>query len=162
MEIDKEYTFYLRLSQQEPPQKLEEELQSQLKGQQVEAHQVKIAPVMEASLTGETLSISPQEPTTQVIDPKMTEWRWYVTPKRGGERELHLTLSVILDIDGKDRRHTIKTFDKTFKVHVAAWRRVRDSAKDNWEFLALVPTCVLWVWRRERKKLKKQKPWDVP
>jgi Flp pilus assembly pilin Flp len=158
MEIDKQYPLYLRLSQQKPLEDLQRELQSQLKNQPVEAHQIKIAPVMEAALECEGFSVSPEKPVTQAVDPRLTEWRWEVTPKRGGERTLDLRLSVIVNLDGKDYPHAIQTFERTIRVHVTPWRRVKDFTKDHWEWsCAGVLWFGRWIWKREKKKPKKPK-----
>jgi Flp pilus assembly pilin Flp len=160
MEVDKQYTFDLRLSQQKSMQELQQELQSRLEGQRIETHQVTIAPLMEAALNGDTFSVWPPQPYTQPVDPRMTEWQWEVVPRRGGERQLHLRLSVIVNLDGKDYPHAIQTFESTIEVHVTPWRRVKDFEKDHWEWSC---AAVLGIagWVRHRKK-KKPRPWEVP
>ena len=161
MEVDTHHSLYVYLSQEMPLNDLEKDLQSQLRTQPIETHQIKIAPVMQAALEGDTFSILPAQPVTQAVDPRITKWVWDVTPKRGGNQQLRLTLSVILNLDGKDYPHAIQTFERTIDVHVTTWRRVNDFGKDHWEW-SCASILVIGGWIRHwHQRRSKPKSWEV-
>jgi Flp pilus assembly pilin Flp len=163
MELNTQYPFHVYLSQQKPLSELEIALRLALKRQPIETHQVKIAPVMQATLDGDGFSISPEGPVTQAVDARMTEWRWNVIPERGGKRQLHLRLDVILNLDGKDYPHAVQTFDQTVEVKASFLHRVKDFAKDNWAWcFPTIPFILGAVWKVWQKRLKPAKRWEEP
>ena len=159
MEADKSYDVYLDLSTVKQLPELESDLRSRLKGQAVEGHQIQIGRVMEAHLTGETFTILSETPETQAVDPRKTEWRWEVTPTRGGKRNLYLRLSASVNIDGKPYPHAIETFDKTIEVNVSAGRWLRDFSLDHWEWtcgiIAAAALGIRRLWKDRKEKAKK-------
>ena len=91
----------------------------------------------------------------------MTEkWSWTVEPTAAGTRNLHLTLSALIDIDGTEETYTVKTYDRMWTVAVPWPDRVTGFAESNWQWLwtaILVPVVGL-VWRRLRTRHRPEHP----
>jgi hypothetical protein len=137
-----------------------EELQKQLlerlaRETHVEVSQIRIAPYMEARLSGTNFSIVGLTPELQPVTWKEpTEWRWEVKPAETGSQAFHLTLTAILQIEGKDSARAIRTFDRNIQVQVTWPQRMSGFAAENWQWLwttVAVPIAV-WVWSRKKKK----------
>jgi hypothetical protein len=47
-----------------------------------------------------------------------TEWKWEIHPKKEGKHKLHLTLTALLEIDGRSTPRTIRTFDKVIDLYL--------------------------------------------
>ena len=115
----------------------------------VQGATVRVAPVMEAVLTGQNFAVAAITPARQAVARnEVTEWRWQVTATTAGEHRLHLVLNV--QVDGTSR--TLRTFDRTILVDVTLGRQISAFATDNWQWLwttALVPLAG-WAWRRRQ------------
>jgi hypothetical protein len=124
-------------------------LQEQLQGLPgvVQGAVIKVAPRMEATLTGQNFTITAVTPSTQAVARnETTEWRWDVSAHSAGEHRLHLVLNAT--IEGTSR--TLRTFDRTIVVDVTLGQQISAFARDNWEWLwatVLVPVAG-WVWKR--------------
>ena len=91
---------------------------------------------MEARLSGYMFKITAITPEIQAVSKsKRTEWKWEIHPKKKGKHRLHLTLSVLLKIDGQNTPLTIKTFTKKIDVYVTATQEVGLFFKNNWQWL---------------------------
>lgn len=142
-----------------------EELQKQLAEQlsrdaKVEGIEVRIAPRMEARLTGTNFSILALTPEVQPVTWKEpTEWRWEVMATEAGSQALHLTLTAVLQIEGKDSTRALRTFDRDIEVQVTWPQRINGFAAENWQWLwttVAVPIAV-WLWgKRSKKKRRSQ------
>jgi hypothetical protein len=115
----------------------------------IEGAVVRIAPQMEARLSGQSFDVNPITPERQVVARnEATEWRWEVTPKTTGSQRLFLALNV--SIEGTSR--TLRTFDRTIQVQVTLGQRFSGFVSNNWQWLwttALVPLAG-WLWKRRR------------
>ena len=157
MEIDKPERVHLLLSPSVSVKELEERIRlrtSTDKG--LEGTVIHISPQMEAHLSGENFSILAVKPEKQAVAAMATtEWQWQVTPKRGGEQELHLTLNVILDVDKQNVQRALTTFDKTIHVKVSMPRLIGDFLRDNWGWIAGVGGAIIaavgWLFRKKKK-----------
>jgi hypothetical protein len=137
-----------------------EDLQKQLverlpRETQVEGGRVRLAPYMEARLSGTKFSILALTPEVQPVTWKEpTEWRWEVSPTETGSQALHLTLTAILQIEGKDSPRAIRTFDRDIRVQVTWPQRISGFAAENWQWLwtTVAVPIALWVWGKRRKK----------
>jgi hypothetical protein len=96
-----------------------------------------------------------------VSNENVTQWKWQVESTRQGEHQLHLTLSAILDVNGKSGTYVIRTFDRNIKVKVTLGSRIRSFVFENWQWLwttVLVPICS-WLfykkWQKNKQKNKK-------
>ena len=77
-----------------------------------------------------------------------TRWLWQITPLRPGMHDLNLTISVLLDVQGKPMRRT-EVFHRRISVEVVPWHaRAVDFAKDHWQWLwaSLIVPFVGWFW----------------
>jgi Flp pilus assembly pilin Flp len=159
MEVDRSYEIYLDLSGSRPVAELQRNLEQRLKTQNVVGKKIHIAPRMEARLTGETFKVLAITDEIQAVVPEqVTGWRWEVTPTRGGMRELHLTLSAILDVDRlQPTPYSIKTFDTRIQVHVTTRRRLTDWLHDHWEWTVATLGAIVIGLRRLWKKRKQKK-----
>jgi hypothetical protein len=110
---------------------------------------VKIAPRMEAVLTGPNFEVLAITPALQAVArDEPTEWRWQVTPRSTGNQRLFLALNV--SIEGTSR--TLRTFDRTIEVRVTLSQQVSGFVSRNWQWLwatAIVPLAG-WLWRRRQ------------
>jgi hypothetical protein len=69
-----------------------------------------------------------------------------VTPKAGGQQQLHLVLNV--SVEGTSRM--IRSFERTIVVNVSWGQRLSGFASDNWQWLWAVIVVPIggWLWRR--------------
>ena len=134
-----------------------EELQEQIDDAvgDKEGTTIKVSDVMVASLTGLDFDIERTSDARQpVASTGVTMWGWSVEPTEPGTRSLHLTLSALIDVDGKEETYTVKTFDRTWTVVVPWPDRVTGFAGENWQWLwtaILLPLAAI-VWRRLRTR----------
>lgn len=133
-----------------------EELQAELSAAgEEEGERIRVSDTMEAHLTGAGFSIEDVTPAVQLVASSgRTEWKWEVEPEKAGRRRLHLTLSALIDLAGKERTYTVKTFERTLEVDVTFRERLETFVEDNWQWLwttLLVPlAAVVLQWRRQR------------
>ncbi|MDQ1593149.1 MAG: hypothetical protein QOG71_3776 [Pyrinomonadaceae bacterium] len=98
----------------------------------VESHPIKVGNVMEAQLAGAGFEIIPITPAEQPLSDSMpTEWEWQVKAKQEGTQRLHLTLTVVVLVEGKERRRKIDTFKKDILVEVTSGSRIAGFVYDN-------------------------------
>ena len=125
----------------------------------VEGIEVRIAPRMEARLSGTNFSILALTPEVQPVTWKEpTEWGWEVSPTEAGSQALHLTLTAILQIEGKDSTRAIRTFDRDIRVQVTWPQHISGFAAENWQWLwtTVAVPIALWVWGKRRKMQRGQ------
>jgi hypothetical protein len=153
----------LRLDEQEAVRllvsrdKTIEELQAQIDDAigDKEGATIKVSDVMIASLTGLDFDIERTSDARQpVLSRGETMWGWSVEPTEPGTQSLHLTLTALLDVNGKEETYTVKTFDRTWTVVVPWPDRVTGFAGENWQWLwtAIFFPLAAIVWRRLRTR----------
>jgi hypothetical protein len=112
---------------------------------------IRVSDRMEARLTGTNFDITAITREEQAVSrSEITEWKWEVKPRSDGHQSLHLTLSVLLNVDGASTPRRIQTFDKVIEVDVAWHQRVASFFEKNWQWLwatVLVP-IVIRLWKR--------------
>jgi hypothetical protein len=125
-------------------------------------YRINISNVMQARLTGEDFSINSTTSESQATTPHgMTTWKWDIRPKRLGQIPLHLTIDVVVTVNGTEHSHTIRTFDKEIMVNVVWPHSATYFVQDNWGWvLATLGTvgttfCGLKIWKRKKKKKNK-------
>jgi hypothetical protein len=131
-----------------------EELQKELPGK-IEGAEIRIAPKMEARLTGQDFTISAVKPEIQgVSGQETTEWEWEVRPLSSGAHQLHLTINVILFVNGVETPRSITTFDKKITVEVSLGQRVFSFIANNWQWLwtAVLIPVVAWLWKKKKTR----------
>ncbi len=151
---NKTYIINLKLDAAKDIDILLEELDSAEK----ESAVVKYSSTMKAELISENkkaFEITPITPDTQVISSiNTTSWKWDVTPLEQGEQNLHLSLTAFLDIAGKEKALSIKTFDKVIKVNISYPDEISFFIQINWKWILgslLFPLVGLW-WKNKGKK----------
>jgi hypothetical protein len=85
---------------------------------------------------------------------EFTKWEWEVKPQAQGRQKLHLTLSVLIVIDGTSTHRTIRTFERDIEVEVTRRQWIAAFLEKNWQWLwtaALVPIAG-WLWSRRKGK----------
>ena len=142
-----------------------EELQTELKAKmdthipmQMQQNRVKVIDRMEARLTGTDFEITAVTPELQAISRNETTiWKWQIKPISSGAHYLHLTLTAILTIDGKDIERAIRTFDKRIEVNVSWSSKIGYFLNNNWKWLWAVIIVPLfgWLWKRWQNEKNK-------
>ncbi|MEH6631337.1 MAG: hypothetical protein V7776_10940 [Halopseudomonas aestusnigri] len=78
---------------------------------------VKVSDKMAVLLSGDSFQISPRGPAEQEVSRfQQTDWKWDIQPRETGSHEIHLTVIVIFEVDGKLTSRAIRSFDKIIKV----------------------------------------------
>ena len=138
------------------------DLQAQIEAAgKTEGHQIKVSDVMIATLTGLDFDIERTSDARQpVASTGVTMWGWSVEPTEPGTRSLHLTISALIKVDGKEETYTVETFDRSWTVVVPWPDRVTGFAGENWQWLwtAILLPLVAFVWRRLRMRQRGERP----
>lgn len=148
MNLEDSRQIQLVLSVEESVEKLKKSLTEE--GEKTGAI-IKVSDRMEARLSGYMFQITAITPEVQAISAgDRTEWVWEVHPKEQGHHRLHLTLTALLEIDGRTTPRAIRTFSEVVDVNVTATQKVEMFIRSNWKWLwatFLVP-IVGWIWKR--------------
>ncbi len=148
--IDSTKTIQLKLDLK----KSIDELKNTINSQEGKAGaQIKVSNQMEARLTGQNFSITPLTPETQAISSnETTEWMWRVKPTAEGTQDLNLTLSAILDVNGKAMPRKVEVFVKVIEVKVTAYQKIQLFVEKNWQWLwaTLVIPIAGWLWKKKK------------
>lgn len=88
--------------------------------QYAETDSVRVGSVMRAELAGWDFEIEPtgDTPDQPVTIAEPTVWAWMVEPKEVGAKEMVLTLSVVMDVDGRRLPKVLRVFRQP--IHVVA------------------------------------------
>jgi hypothetical protein len=152
LHVDEQEAVRLLVSREQTIEELQEQIEAAGK---TEGHQITVSDVVIATLTGLDFDIERTSDARQpVLSTGVTMWGWSVEPTEPGTRSLHLTISALIDVDGKEETYTVETFDRTWTVVVPWPDRVTGFAGENWQWLwtaILLPLAAL-VWRRLRTR----------
>ncbi len=151
--IDDSHQIQLILSLAETVEKLKQSITEE--GEKVGAT-IKVSDRMEARLSGYMFQITAITHEIQVVSKsQQTEWKWEIHPKKEGWHKLHLTLSALLEFNGRSTPRTIRTFDKTIEVNITATQKAMLFFKNNWQWLwaAILVPVAGWLWKRKKKQL---------
>jgi hypothetical protein len=116
---------------------------------------IEISNRMQARLTGSSFSITAITPEVQAVsDNDSTIWKWEVKPLESGSHTLHLTLSMMLKVDGESTERTVESFDRSIDVNVKWSESFVDFVAKNWQWLwaAILLPAVGWLINRFRSK----------
>jgi hypothetical protein len=125
----------------------------------VDGATVKVSPVMEAHLSGPGFKIAADTNEEQPVGAQATtEWRWQIAPQQSGEQLLALVLNARVSIDGSNTEYMIRSWDKTIKVRVTAWSRVRGFVSEHVEWLwgLIIAPVGGFVWTKLRSASRRQ------
>jgi len=151
MNIAEAAQIHLILSQTETVEKLKLKIveEGELLGANIE-----VGDRMKAHLTGRMFQIDTITNEIQAVSKsRSTEWKWDIYPKEEGKHNLHLSLIVLIDVDGINTPRDIKTFDKIIEVDVTGQQKFILFIQNNWKWLwttIFVPIGVFF-WKRKRK-----------
>jgi len=119
----------------------------------LEAHELQVADVMQAHLTGDGFAITEVTPEIQPVgSTRPTEWKWDIAPRGFGRLPLHLSVNAVLVLDGEERTRSIRTFDRTIEVTVSWPQTFYVFVGRYWQWLctALVLPLLGYAWKRRR------------
>ncbi|QQO55173.1 MAG: hypothetical protein N838_19285 [Thiohalocapsa sp. PB-PSB1] len=151
--IDDSPQIQLILSLAETVEKLKKSITEE--GEKIGAT-IRVSDRMEARLSGYMFQITAITPEIQAVSKiQQTEWKWEIHPKKEGRHKLHLTLTALLEIDGKTTPRAIRTFDKIIEVNVTETQKIGLFFKNNWQWLwaAILVPVAGWLWKRKKKQL---------
>ena len=114
---------------------------------------IKVSDRMEARLSGPNFAITAVTPEGQAVTrTDVTQWKWEVEPKREGRHHLHLTLSVLINLEGSSSLRALRTFDKQIEVEVSWGQQLGSLLENNWQWLwaAILVPVVGWLWRKNK------------
>ncbi len=109
---------------------------------------VSVSQTMRATLKGTGFIITAVTDEEQIIPTtERSEWLWNVKPTSGGTQVLQLTLTAVLDVDGKQAKRTINTFQKEIEVEVPYSFLLSEFVSNNWQWLwsALLVPVGGWI-----------------
>lgn len=151
MMLDETFHIRLLLNMDKDIEQLKQMINQ--KGEQ-QGENIRISDVMEARLSGSNFKITAIGSERQCISKKDgNSWNWDITPTEKGLQNLHLTMTAIINVNGKSQKYDIRTFDKVIDVKVVEPTlndRVRSFIGKNWQWLwatLLVPVAG-WLWKR--------------
>lgn len=149
MQKNKAYQVYLKLS----ARKRIEVLLDELKGTEKDSASVLYSTKMQASIIGENkqaFEITDITPSEQAISSiSTTTWQWDIVPIQSGVHYFHIVLIAFIQVDGKELRFPIKTFDQKIMVNVSASDEILNFIEANWKWLlgSLIFPLVVWLWK---------------
>lgn len=118
-----------------------------------ESARIQISNRMAAHLSGPSFNIIPVTPEVQAVtQTNVNAWMWEIVPKKVGHHNLHLTLSVLITVNGDSTLKSIRTFSKKIEVEVTWDQQVGSFFNKNWQWLwaaILVPIAV-WLWKKRK------------
>jgi hypothetical protein len=111
MRCDEKTKIQLLLS----PRKAIEELKQKISGLGEKAgEQIRVADVMEAHLYGKAFETHALRPERQAVGgADDAEWQWEIVAKEPGNQELHLVISAVLNVNGREGSKVLMVYDRT-------------------------------------------------
>lgn len=152
MNLEETEGVHLTLSLSKSVEELKEMISA---GGEIEGHEIQVSDRMEARLTGSNFSITAITPEVQAVGRKsVTEWKWAVTPKSKGYHNLHLTLTAILEVEGRQFQRSIRTFDRNIEIYVTWHQQAEAFFRNSWQWLwaAILLPVVGWVTKKWRHR----------
>jgi hypothetical protein len=147
--------IHLALSLEEPVARLRQRV---AKAGEVEGARVRVSDVMEAQLVGFGFAIHALSNARQAVsEVQTTDWAWEIKATEGGTHRLTLTLSALIKLKGERLPRTVRTFYRSFTVHVSLLHRTTQFVGDHVEWLgggliALVAAMLGWARTRSDKQ----------
>jgi hypothetical protein len=97
---------------------------------------IRVADVMEAQLYSgafETHALRPERQAISASDD--TEWMWEITAKEPGKQQISLTISAVLDVNGREASRVIRVYERSINVRVTMSRVVGTFVANHWQWL---------------------------
>ena len=129
---------------------------------QFESDELKASGKMKATLKGSNFDIAEISEPIQVLTLNdISEWKWQIKALKEGRQSLHLSITAIFEINGKEEKKTFRTYDRIIEVIVK--NRIKFFFSSNWSWIALVITTITAIFTAwltvflTNKKTHKQK-----
>lgn len=120
------------------------------------ADRVQVSHVVQASLRGEpAITVRPLGEEERVIGGGTEEWLWRVKAMEVGNQILTLSISAVIDVDGRSRKLVLKTFEREIVIRaVPSLNPVAKFLADNltWVIGTLLLPAAIAAWRRLQAK----------
>lgn len=121
---------------------------------------IEISRIVKATISAPNFEVTNVTDTEQIIsDNATTEWTWALKPKSAGTYDVNLVVTAIINYDGKEKTHHIKTFDKTVVIEITPKQVVNDWFADNWKWLIstlIIPFLGFLIKDKVKKLLSKE------
>lgn len=103
----------------------------------IEAEEILANGQMKVNLMGKSFEIISKNPSDEqaVSSEYVTTWGWQVTPLESGEKNLTLTISVLIPIPNDGEKHWDKICEKTIKVQVNPAYSAKTFISNHVEFI---------------------------
>ncbi len=111
---------------------------------QYESDKLKASGKMKALLKGHSFEIAEiSEPIQAMTLEDVTEWKWQIKALKKGFQSLHLSISAIFEINGKEERKTFRTYDRIIEVKVQ--NTIKYFISTNWYWLVSIITTITGI-----------------
>jgi hypothetical protein len=155
--LDEKVDALLRLS----PQKSMTELQATLDAVRPSHFaNIKIASRMKAALTSDSAGlqiIANDDPVQAVSFSEDTVWSWRIIAREPGSYWLHMTVAILVKIDGEDTYRTINSHEESIFVKATASRRFKRFLVNYWQWIATTLAIPLLIFLYGRFQARRQK-----
>jgi len=158
--LGKSETITLLLSFKQSTEDLISELVQRNVAGNTESAQIQTSHEVGARLTGTSgLKITAINSEEQILsENNTTEWSWEVEAIKPGSHKLHLTLTALIQVDGDEKRRTIRTFDRLIEVNVDFPHQVASIVDNNkgWIISGILIPIAAWLIRSYWFRRKEQ------
>lgn len=139
-------------------EQLEKELT--VKGKTV-SKKIQVSKIVTAKITAPDFDVTLITPEEQVLSfNKPTEWLWTLSPKSSGKFEVNLSVNAVININGRETSHHLKTFEKTIVVEITTQQIVKNWIAKNWQWVIstlIIPLLLFFFKDKVLKSLKRKK-----
>jgi hypothetical protein len=148
LKLGQTVVIHLVLSLEEPLARVRKKVAEAGK---VEGARVRVSDVMEAQLDGFGFEVNALSSARQAVsEVETTDWSWEIKATEGGSHRLTLTLSALIKLKGERLPRTVRTFYRSFTVHVSLLHRTTQFVGDHVEWLvgglvAMVAAILGWA-----------------
>lgn len=118
---------------------------------------IKVSNRVNAHLSGKMFDITPITPEEQATSKsQQTQWLWEIDPKEVGKYKLYLTITALVEIDGKTTNRAIdKPFEDIIEVDITNSQRLNIFWDNNWQWIiaTFFSICIaIWTLYKYFKK----------
>ncbi len=117
---------------------------------------INVSKVVRANLVAPDFKVTNVTPEEQVIaENNNTEWEWLLKPTSPGKHEVTLTVTAIITVDGKEKPHHLKKFEKVLTIEVTKQQVLEDWWSENWKWVisTLIIPFLGFLFKEKIKKL---------
>ena len=127
---------------------LDADLMASLRGRGLpQVEELRISELMKVRLSGDDFGIVPLSEENQIIEPTgLTEWAWDVTPRKSGEKILHLHVTLRIRLPYGEERKDHPVLDREILVQVNRGYSVKSFIGAHWKWIVLTLLLPLGGW----------------